>query len=69
MQIEQNSLSASPSQQWTLIAIGNSYEIKNVNSGKALDVTGLSLHNGALLQQWDYLATANQQWQLSPVLY
>lgn len=39
-------------------------KIVNRNSGKALDVTGQSTSDGALLEQWDYWGGANQQWQL-----
>ena len=40
------------------------YEIVNTNSGKVLDVSGVSAANGAWIQQWDYVGGANQQWQL-----
>jgi hypothetical protein len=43
------------------------YEIVNKNSGKVLDVFNDSTSDGALIQQWDYSGTANQQWQLVPV--
>jgi hypothetical protein len=38
-----------------------------LNSGKVLDVTGMSLDNGAYLQQWDWWGGLNQQWQIVPV--
>ena len=48
---------------------GTTYlEILNVQSGKSLDVTNFSVANGALLQQFDYLGGANQQWQFVPVV-
>jgi len=43
------------------------YKIVNKNSGKVLDVQGVSQSNTALIQQWDYLGGANQQWQLVAV--
>jgi hypothetical protein len=63
-------------QQWTLIPLGlasfllgsGPCEIRNIDTGKALDITGASLSTGALLQQWDYLGGTNQQWQLVPGL-
>jgi hypothetical protein len=39
-----------------------SFAIVNAASGKVLDVKDLSSEDGALLQQWDYLGGANQQW-------
>jgi glucosylceramidase len=32
-----------------------------------LDVTNSSTADGTLIQQWDYLAAANQVWQLIPI--
>ena len=43
------------------------YRIVSKYSGKVLDVLGVSQANGALIQQYDYLGGANQQWQLVPV--
>jgi chitinase len=43
------------------------YKIVNQNSGLALDVTNQSTSNGAVVQQWDYVGGANQQWQLISV--
>jgi hypothetical protein len=53
-----------------LVPIGSSgYMIVSKLSGKVLDVRGGSgaTANGLPIQQWDYLAGANQQWQLVPV--
>jgi xylan 1,4-beta-xylosidase len=36
----------------------------NVNSGKSLEVGGLSVKLGAALQQWDYVANNWQQWSM-----
>ncbi len=44
------------------VAAGN-VKIVNRNSGKALDVTGQSTSDGALLEQWDYWGGPNQKWQ------
>jgi hypothetical protein len=38
-----------------------------VHSGKCVDVNGSSTADGANVQQWTYLAGANQQWRLVPV--
>ncbi len=38
--------------------------ITNKHSGKVLDVRALSSANGAVIQQWEHLNGANQQWQL-----
>jgi hypothetical protein len=43
------------------------YEVVSLNSGKVLDVTGVSTQSGALIQQWDWLGGANQQWQFNPL--
>ncbi|HEX4206211.1 MAG TPA: RICIN domain-containing protein [Ktedonobacteraceae bacterium] len=43
------------------------YKLVNQNSSKVLDVTNKSTSNGAVIQQWDYVGGANQQWQLVDV--
>lgn len=43
------------------------YRLISANSGKALDVDGLSLEEGANVQQWGYWAGPNQHWFLQPV--
>ncbi len=43
------------------------FEILSRYSGAALDVTGYSSSDGAVLQQWAYLSGANQQWSFVPV--
>jgi hypothetical protein len=40
------------------------YRVANVNSGKVADVEGLSVADGANIQQWDYLGGANQVWDV-----
>jgi hypothetical protein len=45
---------------------GLSFEISNKLSGQALDVINYSLLNGARIQQYTYLASGNQQWELIP---
>jgi cytochrome c peroxidase len=50
--------------QWQFTAIGDGYyKITNVNSGKALDVAGISWADGANIYQWDYIAGSNQKWK------
>ncbi|AWM35119.1 RICIN domain-containing protein [Hymenobacter nivis] len=44
--------------------LGSYYRITSQISGKSLDVSGVSMQNGAVLHQWDYVGGANQQWQL-----
>jgi subtilisin family serine protease len=41
--------------------------IRAKHSGKVLDVAGISMANGARLQQWDYLDGNNQKWTLESV--
>jgi endo-1,4-beta-xylanase len=41
------------------------YSIQNVNSGKALDVTGQSTDDGANVQQYSYWGGENQQWNVT----
>ncbi|WP_436924426.1 glycoside hydrolase family 11 protein [Halosimplex amylolyticum] len=40
------------------------YSIQNVDSGKALDVSGESTDDGANVQQYSYWGGANQQWNV-----
>jgi lysophospholipase L1-like esterase/fibronectin type 3 domain-containing protein len=40
------------------------YEITNRNSGKAIDVAGVSTANGARIQQWDWANGSNQKWRV-----
>ena len=47
--------------------LAQNFQIINSNSGKVLDVTGGSTSDGALIQQWDWLGGANQQWQIVPL--
>jgi hypothetical protein len=41
--------------------------IRAKHSGKVLDVAGISMANGAQIQQWDYLGGDNQKWRLESV--
>lgn len=53
----------SQAQQYRFIRQANgSYVILNVNSGKALDVSGAVAGNGAVVQQWDRNGSLAQQW-------
>ena len=46
-------------------ALGQTYvKIVSKQSGKVMDVQGVSTNNGAWIQQWDWWAGDNQQWQL-----
>lgn len=52
-------------QQFRLIKLSNGYwSILNVNSNKAVEVTGASTTDGAKLQQNLYRGDLNQQWEL-----
>lgn len=42
------------------------YRIVNKNSGKALDISDLSMFDGGNIQQWDYVGGNNQKWTLTP---
>ncbi|MBV8865718.1 MAG: RICIN domain-containing protein, partial [Acidobacteriaceae bacterium] len=42
------------------------FSIIPLNSGKCLDVTGVSTKNGATIQQWTCTGGENQKWQLVP---
>jgi hypothetical protein len=43
------------------------YTIVALNSGKCLDVTGISIDDGAPIQQWSCWGGDNQKWRLVPV--
>lgn len=47
-----------------LIESGSTYKILNRNSGKALEIGGVALDNGATAQQWEYVGSQNQQWKI-----
>ncbi|NJM80262.1 MAG: RICIN domain-containing protein [Flavobacterium sp.] len=54
--------------KWTITSLGGEfYKIINVNTGKSLDVEGVSTVNGANIQVWDYSNNLNQQWQFIQV--
>ncbi|MDB5104364.1 MAG: hypothetical protein JWP91_2053 [Fibrobacteres bacterium] len=61
----QNECDGSRAQKWELTLAGaNVYKLKNVNSGKVLDVTGAGSTND--VQQWDDVNGAAQQWRVLP---
>ncbi len=48
---------------WRIVSNDDgTYFLTAVNSGKSLDVTGLSTAPGGLLEQWDYWGGMNQKW-------
>uniref|UniRef100_UPI000696BBAB pectinesterase family protein n=1 Tax=Actinoplanes rectilineatus TaxID=113571 RepID=UPI000696BBAB len=52
-------------QQFTLKAVGSSYQLVNVNSGKCIDVPDWSTTSGVQLQQYGCVASQNNQlWTL-----
>ncbi|WP_088370230.1 RICIN domain-containing protein [endosymbiont 'TC1' of Trimyema compressum] len=59
---------ANAAQKWTLEKAGyNAFEIKNVWSGKYLDLSGSSYANGGTMAQWDRNFKDNQKWLFYPV--
>ena len=48
------------------LRFGVFYAIVSKLSGKVLDVSDLSMNNGAAIQQWEFLGGMNQQWLLKP---
>ena len=46
------------------ITSGGVYSVISKNSGKGLDVTALSTADGALIQQWTYIGTSNQNFKI-----
>lgn len=59
-------------QHWELVPVNvptstrfpGVYTIRNVNSGKVLEIKGAATNNGATANQLSYTGTANQQWTL-----
>lgn len=59
---------ANTSHQWDLIDAGNGwFKIRNVRSGKILDLDAASSADGAKIQQWTDGGVNHQQWRLQPV--
>lgn len=57
-----------PNQVWSLADAGNGYYTLHPNSsGKCMDVSGVSVDNGAAINQWSCTGAANQQFKLVPV--
>jgi hypothetical protein len=65
--VEQQTWTGEAHQRWTVTDRGGVYSIVNVNSGKALDVAGISTENGANVHQWADVGGDNQHWQLDEV--
>ncbi|GIE78514.1 hypothetical protein Aph02nite_44640 [Actinoplanes philippinensis] len=59
-----NCLTGQTNQQWRLEIVGYGIRLIARHSGKCLDVVNASKANGARLQQWSCLGTANQAWDL-----
>lgn len=66
--LEQSPYSGGANQQWTLADLGcGLYSMKNVASGKSIDINGQSLYDGGVVDQWDYVVgAANEQFLLTP---
>lgn len=59
-------------QQWSIVSVGDGseyYQIRNKNSGKAMDVNGgiFTFWDGVPIKQWQYWGSANQMWKFVPV--
>jgi hypothetical protein len=53
---------------WQVLPVADGYyKIVALNSGKCLDVDGISLSDGAAVQQWSCWGGDNQSWQLVPI--
>lgn len=70
--IQQFNLHKGDNQKWTLWPDDfhkgiQAYAIISYLSGKALDVDGESLRNGANIQQFQYHGRDNQRWKLIPI--
>lgn len=56
-----------PAQQWDLVDAGNGFfKIRNVKSGKLLEVENGSTANNTKIQQWADDGGTNQHWRLQP---
>ncbi|OXM15738.1 RICIN domain-containing protein [Paenibacillus herberti] len=63
--VVQNTYGASSSQAWQIIYdSAGYYKVKNVNSGKFMDVSGASIADGAQVVQSTSSTSISQQWQL-----
>jgi lysophospholipase L1-like esterase len=66
--IQQWAFAGTGNQQFTLTHLGNDvYKIICVQSGKSVDVSGVSTADGANVYQWGYVGGANQQFGMVPV--
>jgi hypothetical protein len=66
--IQQWGFMGTANQQFTFTHLGNDvYKIICVQSGKSIDVSGVSTADGANVQQWGYVSGANQQFLMVPV--
>ncbi|WP_353566861.1 RICIN domain-containing protein [Haloferula sargassicola] len=60
-------IAGNPAHQWDLIDAGNGwYEIRNVKSGKILEVQNWSTADNGRVQQWTDASATSQQWRLLP---
>jgi hypothetical protein len=66
--IQQWGFMGTANQQFTFTHLGNDvYKIICVQSGKSIDVSGVSTADGANVQQWGYVSGGNQQFLMVPV--
>ena len=65
-QVEQYTYDQWDSQKWIFEKVDSSYyKIVNKNSGKVLDVCGLSQNENAQVVQYEYNGGWNQQWKIT----
>jgi hypothetical protein len=55
------------SQKWNFLPFGDGHEMRNVRSGKCMDVPGFNFADGVPLMQWSCHGGANQKWSLVPL--
>ncbi|WP_020177832.1 RICIN domain-containing protein [Methylopila sp. M107] len=56
----------SAGQRWTVVATGDSVEIRNANSGQCFEIGGAYTNPGAALGQWNCVDVPQQKWTLIP---
>jgi hypothetical protein len=55
-------------QKWTVDRTTDGhYRVRNVHSGKVLDVEDASTGDGARCMQWEWLAGDNQKWKFERI--
>ena len=64
--LQQGIASGSAAQRWAIESMGDgSHRFTNRNSGKVMDVAGISRADNAVVHQWAVTGGGNQQWKLT----